>query len=161
MHTGAPGIVRHISSSNPTIDVVLHLLSGSGGVMMTSLALLPLQVVDLGELEIGGVDLGRVSPLFQGESGGFQWWEIYRQESSSVGVEGRKADLGVDVEETLLSARRPDGALDAKLIGLEVVVVKDTLQGEGRGDLRAFLSARAEPTPGPLHELTCLDWPEK
>lgn len=63
-------------------------------------ALLPLEVVNLGELEIGRVN---------GEQG-------------SLRARGRDADLGVDVQQALLAARRPDGALDAELVRLEIVV---------------------------------------
>jgi len=50
-------------------------------------------------------------------------------------VLGRDADFGVDVEETLEAAGRPDGALDAELVGLDVVVVVGALDGHGRRDL--------------------------
>lgn len=53
----------------------------------------------------------------------------YRQQSRVVGVERRHADLGVDVEQALLAARGPDGALEAELVCLEVVVVVRAREG--------------------------------
>ena len=61
--------------------------------------------------------------------------ETYSKQSSLLVVDGRKADLRVDVEEALLSARRPDGRLNTKLVGLEVVVIVRAVEGEGAGDL--------------------------
>lgn len=60
---------------------------------------------------------------------------IYREESVLAAVGGRQADLGVDVEETLDAAWRPDSALNTELVRLEVVVVIGALDGEGGGDL--------------------------
>jgi hypothetical protein len=68
----------------------------------------------LRELEIGGVN---------------------SKEGLSLGVEGSDADLGVDVEETLLSARRPDSALNGEGVSAEVVVVEEALEGKGGGGL--------------------------
>ena len=60
----------------------------------------------------------------------------YRQQRRLGGVLGRQPDLRVDVEQALDTAGRPDGANDAELVGLEVVVVEGALNEEGRRDLR-------------------------
>jgi hypothetical protein len=59
----------------------------------------------------------------------------YRQERSLGSIGRRQADLGVDVEETLDAAWRPDGGLNSKDVRLDVVVVKGTGDGKGAGDL--------------------------
>jgi hypothetical protein len=92
--------LRHLAS---LLLEVVHLFAG-----------LPLEVVLLRELEIGGVN---------------------SKEGLSLGVEGSDADLGVDVEETLLSARRPDSALNGEGVSAEVVVVEEALEGKGGGGL--------------------------
>ncbi len=60
----------------------------------------------------------------------------YRQQRRLGGILRRQPDFRVDVEQALDTAGRPDGAGDAKLVGLEVVVVVRALDGEGRRDLR-------------------------
>lgn len=60
---------------------------------------------------------------------------IYREKAALGRVKRGQADLGVDVEETLEAAGRPDGALNAELVGLEVVVIKGALDGQGACDL--------------------------
>lgn len=59
----------------------------------------------------------------------------YRQQSGVVGVQRCHADLGVDVEQALLTAWRPDSALKAKLIRLQIVVVVGAVEGLLGGDL--------------------------
>lgn len=59
----------------------------------------------------------------------------YSEQVPVVGAERRHADLGVDVEETLEAAGRPNGALDAELVGLDVIVVEGALDAEGGADL--------------------------
>lgn len=59
----------------------------------------------------------------------------YSEQVPVLGAERRHADLGVDVEETLEAAGGPDGALDAELVRLDVVVVEGALDGEGRANL--------------------------
>jgi hypothetical protein len=59
----------------------------------------------------------------------------YSKESRLLVVDRSEADLGVDIEVALLSARRPDGGLNAELVGLEVVVVVRTSQGQSTRDL--------------------------
>ena len=57
--------------------------------------------------------------------------ETYSEQSSLLVVDGREADLRVDVEEAFLPARRPDSRLNAELVGLEVVVIVRAVEGEG------------------------------
>jgi hypothetical protein len=64
----------------------------------------------------------------------------YSELGVALGAGSRHANLGVDVEESLEAARRPDGALDAELVRLEVVVVVGALNGEGRADLCSVLA---------------------
>jgi len=78
-------------------------------------ALLPLDIRNLGELEIGRV-------------GG--------EQTRSRGVGGRQANLRVDVERAARAARRPDGGDAVRLIVLQVVAVGGTLEGVLGGALR-------------------------
>lgn len=77
-------------------------------------ALLPLDVHDLGELEIGRV-------------GG--------EQTGSLAVAGLEADLGVDVEHTGGTAWRPDDGGRVSLVVLEVIAVGGALELVGGGGL--------------------------
>lgn len=65
-------------------------------------ALLPLDVHDLSELEVGGV-------------GG--------EETRGRGVGAGQADLGVDVEQAVLAARRPNNGRAVRLVVLGVITI--------------------------------------
>jgi len=69
-------------------------------IVTSNLALAPLEVIDLGDLEVGGVG---------GEQTGFGR------------LLGREAELGVDVQRDVGSAGRPDYGFDEKLVADEVV----------------------------------------
>jgi len=61
---------------------------------------------------------------------------LYRQKTVLGRAAARRdADFGVDVEKTLDAARRPHGALETKLVRLEVVVVVGATDSHGGGDL--------------------------
>lgn len=88
-------------------------------VLSRHLTFAPLEVVDLGDLEVGGVG---------GEQTRGRW------------AGGSQAELGVDVEGEIGTTLGPDFRLDEEVIGDEVIPARGTFPGGLQGGLQIFVS---------------------